>query len=149
MLKKNLIILFLLSLYTTVLVHNAIPHHHHSETVTSHAHHVHHSADKDHDHHHSDHEKDHGKTQDDDDNKNPFLALHLLIGHSEQVFLNQSNVEITTKIKVVTSHIPVAYHIVFPIKIPDPDAPGNPPVPDQLKDSHESYSGLRAPPALA
>lgn len=147
MLKKNLIILFLLSLYSTVLVHRAIPHHHHAETADSHTHH--HSPDH-HDHHHDD-TKHAGKTsKDSNENKaHPLLALHLLIGHSEQIFINQAGIDLTIKVKDVPSHIPVAENISFPVKIPDPYAWSIPPKPDLYSFAFLSASGFRAPPAQA
>jgi hypothetical protein len=152
MLKKNLIILFLLSLYTTVMVHNAIPHHHHFETAESHTGHDHQDLDTsdDHDHHHSDHEQEEEKSKESEDSKeHPILALHLLIGHSEQIFINQANIDLTVKVKQIAAHIPVAGNILFPIKIPDPDSHGIPPEPDLYSFFYQSSSGLRAPPALA
>lgn len=144
MLKKNLIILFLFSLYTTVLVHSAIPHHHHSETTESHIH------LGDYDHHHSDHEQEEEKNKDSDDGKEqPLLALHLLIGHSEQIFINHANVDLTVKVKEVAAHISADRNFSFPIKILDSDSSEIPAGPDHYSFAYQSSSGLRAPPALA
>lgn len=147
MLKKNLIIIFLLSLYTTVLAHNAIPHRH-FETVESHTHHDHHSSDV---HYHTflDHEQEEEKNKNSDDNTDhPFLALHLLIGHTEQLYINQAGIDLTVKVKQIVGHIPVAKNIFFLTKIPESDSPGSSTEPE-YSFLYQYYLGLRAPPALA
>lgn len=137
MLKRNFIVLFLLTTYSFVLVHNCIPHHHGEVSAHEHGH-----------HHHHDSEHKHDNQSEDSNSGNEFIKIHLQLGHGSESHFNHYLSDVSVKAKQIVASIPFQSALqIIVISEEDP-----PPVHGDaiFLNSYLSHSFLlRAPPALS
>jgi hypothetical protein len=149
MLKKAVIVYLLVLAYTCVLVHNLIPHHHHTYTSDK----QHHHQDEHHEeaHHHGDHNKEAPHDQDEDNHEN--ATDHVFAYHQHTTTDSQIKHIVSLsenslfKSKIHTLPLSFFYFHFKPPKIPDEPLRLNY-ISCTILSCYPSSCSLRAPPSI-